>query len=51
MLFRSLSMIEFAGLGVAMDNANDKVKEAADFITLSNEEDGVAHVIEKFLLA
>ncbi len=48
--FNDLSMIKFAGLGVAMENANDTVKEAADFITLSNEEDGVAHVIEKYLL-
>ena len=33
-----------------MANAVDAVKEVADFITLSNEEDGVAHVIEKFIL-
>ena len=44
------AMIEYAGLGVAMGNATDKIKEIADFITLSNEEDGVAHVIEKFML-
>ena len=43
-------MIEYAGLGVAMANAVDAVKEVADFITLSNEEDGVAYVIEKFIL-
>ena len=42
-------MIEFAGLGVAMGNAFEEVKEAADFITKSNEEDGVAYVIEKFI--
>lgn len=48
--FNDLSMIEYAGLGVAMDNAPEGVKKAADFITLSNEEDGVGHVIEKFLL-
>lgn len=45
-----LSMIEYAGLGVAMENANDVVKEKADYITLSNDEDGVAHVINKFIL-
>ncbi len=45
-----LSMIEYAGLGVAMDNANDIIKEKADYITLSNDEDGVAHVIYKFIL-
>lgn len=46
--FNDLSMIEFAGLGVAMANAQQVVKNAADYITLSNEEDGVAAVVEKF---
>lgn len=46
--FNDLSMIEFAGLGVAMANAQQVVKNAADYITLSNEEDGVAAVMEKF---
>lgn len=45
-----LHMIKFAGLGVAMDNAFPEVKEVADYITLSNEDDGVAHVINKFIL-
>lgn len=48
--FNDLSMIKYAGLGVAMANAQDIVKEAADFITLSNDEDGVAYTIEKFML-
>ena len=48
--FNDLSMIQYAGLGVAMANAQEIVKENADFITLSNEEDGVAHVVEKFIL-
>ena len=43
-------MIRFAGLGVAMGNALPEVKEAADYVTGSNEEDGVAMVIEKFVL-
>lgn len=47
--FNDLSMIKYAGLGVAMANAQDIVKEAADFITLSNDEDGVAYAIEKFI--
>lgn len=42
-------MIEYAGLGVAMGNADDEIKMLADFITKSNEEDGVAYVIEKFI--
>ena len=45
-----LSMIEFAGLGVAMANAVQPLKQVADYITLSNEEDGIAHVIEKYIL-
>jgi hydroxymethylpyrimidine pyrophosphatase-like HAD family hydrolase len=48
--FNDLSMIEYAGLGVAMANAPEEVKKRADYITLSNEEDGVAHVINKFIL-
>lgn len=48
--FNDLSMIEYAGLGVAMENAPAEIKEAADFVTLSNENDGVAYVIEKFIL-
>lgn len=47
--FNDLSMIRFAGLGVAMKNAQDEVKREADFITYSNDEDGIAHVIEKFI--
>ena len=31
-----------------MANAQEKVKQVADYITYSNDEDGVAHVIEKF---
>ena len=43
-------MIEYAGLGVAMGNAPEELKELSDFITLTNDEDGVAHVIEQFVL-
>ena len=48
--FNDLSMIEYAGLGVAMENAPEEIKQAADFVTLSNEDDGVAYVIDKFIL-
>lgn len=48
--FNDLSMIQYAGMGVAMANAQNVVKEVADYITLSNDEDGVAHVIHKFML-
>lgn len=46
-----LEMIQYAGLGIAMANATDDVKAVADYITLSNDQDGVAHVFEKFVLA
>lgn len=45
-----ISMIEYAGLGVAMGNAHETVKRKAKFITLTNDENGVAHVINKFIL-
>ena len=46
-----LSMIRMAGIGVAMENAPDGVKESADYITArTNNEDGVAEVLEKFVL-
>ena len=45
-----LSMIQTAGIGVAMANGLEEVKAAADFITLSNDEDGVAAAIEKIVL-
>ncbi|PRX28621.1 hypothetical protein BX659_11248 [Orenia metallireducens] len=49
--FNDLEMIEYAGLGVAVANAREKIKERADYITKSNDEDGVAELIEKFILA
>ncbi len=44
-----IHMIRYAGLGVAMGNAFEEVKKEADFITKTNEEDGVAHVINEFI--
>ncbi len=43
------SMINAAGLGVAMGNASDDIKAIADYITTSNEEDGVGEAIKKFI--
>lgn len=48
--YNDLTMIKYAGLGVAMENAVLPVRKAADFITYSNNDDGVAHVVEKFML-
>ena len=44
-----LSMFECAGLKIAMENADEKLKEKADFITASNNDDGVAKAIQKFV--
>ena len=42
------SMIEWAGTGVAMGNAVDEVKAVADYVTLSNNDDGIAAALEHF---
>ena len=44
------TMIEVAGVGVAMANAVDEIKEIADYVTLSNDEDGIGDYLEKFIL-
>lgn len=44
------AMIEYAGIGVAMENAVPEIKEIAQFITKNNDEHGVAHAIRKFAL-
>lgn len=44
-----ISMIEKAGIGVAMGNAVEEVTRAADVITATNENDGMAEIIEKYL--
>lgn len=49
--FNDLSMIKHAGLGVAMSNAQPVVKESADYVTASCDEDGLVPVIERFLIA
>lgn len=48
--YNDISMIEYAGLGVAMENAVRPARNAADYVTFSNNDDGIAHVVEKFLL-
>lgn len=49
--YNDLTMIKYAGLGVAMENAVLPVRNAADYITASNNHDGVGLVVEKFMLA
>lgn len=45
-----ISMIEYAGLGIAMGNAEELLKNVADYITGDYQEDGVAEAIERFIL-
>ncbi|WP_031557005.1 Cof-type HAD-IIB family hydrolase [Lachnospira multipara] len=44
-----IDMIKFAGIGVAMANANEALKSEADYITLSNDENGVAYALKNIL--
>lgn len=48
--YNDISMIKYAGVGVAMGNAQPAVKAAADYITASNDEDGLVEVIHRFIL-
>lgn len=48
--YNDIGLIRYAGLGVAMANASREVQDEADYITWSNQEGGVAHVVEKFIL-
>ena len=45
-----IPMLQFAGLSVAMENAYEETKKYADYISKSNEDDGVAFAIKKFIL-
>jgi Cof subfamily protein (haloacid dehalogenase superfamily) len=48
--YNDQEMIKFAGLGVAMGNAPNDIKNVADYITDTNMNDGVAKVVEQFVL-
>ena len=48
--YNDLSMIEYAGLGVAMGNAPGEIRQRADYVTLTNDQDGLAEVIYKFVI-
>ncbi|MBO5488702.1 MAG: HAD family phosphatase [Eubacterium sp.] len=47
--FNDLSMIEYAGLGVAMKNASQEVRDKADYVAPSCDEDGLIDVINRFI--
>ncbi|KIO55507.1 hypothetical protein B4064_3758 [Caldibacillus thermoamylovorans] len=46
--FNDMDMLKYAGLGVAMGNAPEEVKKIADEVTLSNNEDGLKHILQKY---
>ena len=48
--YNDVTMLEFAGLGVAMGNAPEEIKQMADYVTDTNMNDGVAQVVEQFVL-
>jgi Cof subfamily protein (haloacid dehalogenase superfamily) len=48
--YNDIEMLEWAGVGVAMGNAWEVVKEAADHVTRSNDEDGVAEALRRYVL-
>lgn len=48
--YNDLEMLDWAGMAVVMGNARDEIKDRADYITLSNAEDGVGHALKKFVL-
>jgi P-type E1-E2 ATPase len=48
--FNDISMIKYAGVGVAMANAREEVRKEADFVTGSNDEDGLVEVIDRFIM-
>ena len=43
------TMLEYAGIGVAMGNATQEIKDIADYITLSNNDDGIVHALNELL--
>lgn len=49
--YNDMTMIQYAGIGIAMDNSPLEVKAAADHVTLSNNEDGVSAALEKYILS
>ena len=44
-----MDLLQVAGIGVAMENADDRLKEIADFVTKSNNQAGVAYALDHFI--
>jgi hypothetical protein len=49
--FNDMSMLEYAGLSVAMQNAPEELKQICGYVACSNDEEGVAKVVERFVLS
>jgi Cof subfamily protein (haloacid dehalogenase superfamily) len=49
--FNDITMLQYAGLGVAMGNACKEAKEVSDYVTATNDEDGVAKAVDRFILS
>ena len=49
--YNDVSMLKFAGLGVAMANASEDIRQLADVVTLSNDNDGVGQIVEDYVLS
>ncbi|HHX94524.1 MAG TPA: HAD family phosphatase [Clostridia bacterium] len=47
--YNDVEMFDYAGVSVVMGNARDEIKEKADYVTRSNDDDGVAEVLEKLV--
>ena len=47
--YNDISMIQYAGLGIAMENGKEETKAAADYVTLSNDEEGIYIALDHFL--
>ena len=47
--YNDIEMIEYAGVGVAMENAEEALKKKADYICLTNDEDGVGKFLKKYM--
>ena len=48
--YNDIPMLQFAGLGVAMGNAAEDIQKAADMVAQSNDDDGIAVLLEKLIL-
>ncbi len=49
--YNDIDMLEYAGLGIAMGNAPEDVKKHGDYVTLTNDEDGVAAALKKYVIS